>query len=135
MTVRMTLEQGSWYGWTMFPGYFNTPYHSPIKVSRIEPLRTGRGLFTLHFYNMGYAEGVRNMAYELRTLRREQHHILAAVENSDRSVAIVPLNRQWFTAHGVQLSGLRQLLEQGLTLGAAMDRLVRSEPVTRYGSC
>ena len=94
---QLTLERGQWYAWTMWPGYFGKPYHSPIRVEAVTP--AGDRRFALKFLNLRYAVGVQNMTYELKTLRREQHYILAAVVDSERSVAIEPLNRDWFELH------------------------------------
>jgi hypothetical protein len=124
---RMTLEPGRWYGWTMYPGYLDRPYHSPIKVLGVRALGTGRGLFDLEFHNLAYAEGVRNMGYRLRTLRRERHHIIAAEDESDRSVVIVPLGMVWIDIHAASLKDqLVGLVEQGLSLDQAMDRIAFS---------
>jgi len=121
----MRLEPGGWYGWTMFPGDSDCPYHSPIKVHRVLPLRTGGRLFDLHFFSLGFAEGVQEMTYRLRTLRREHHHILAAQVNGDHSVAIVPLTGPWLRIHSRDLWQLVALrIHKGGELSAAMDSAV-----------
>jgi len=53
--LRLTLERGTWYGLTMYPGYGDGPYHSPIRVDDIKP--QGQRLFKLSFLNLGYAAG------------------------------------------------------------------------------
>ena len=50
-----------WYGWQMNPGYFGercVPYFSPIHVTRVTPLKTGKGILEIDFWNVCYAEGV-----------------------------------------------------------------------------
>ena len=71
----------------MWPGYGESmaPYHSPILVLDITPLDDGA--FALELGNMGYAQGVQMMTYRLRTLRHQQHYLLAEVLDSDRAVA------------------------------------------------
>lgn len=124
---RMTLEPGRWYGWTMYPGYVDRPYHSPIKVLEVRALGTGRELFDLEFHNLAYARGVRNMHYRLRTLRRERHHIIAAQADSDRSVVIVPLGMAWIDIYAANLKDqLGELVGRGLSLDQAMDRIAFS---------
>ena len=120
----MRLEAGGWYGWTMFPGYGDTAYHSPIKVRRVAPLRSGERLFDLDFFNMGYAQGVQDMRYRLRTLRGEPHYLVAACQDSDRSVAIMPLTRGWLRTHAPQLwKRASTMLLDGASVRATMDAI------------
>ena len=92
---RFTLERGRWYGLTMFPGYMDYPYHSPIRVDAITPL--GQRCFRLGFLNLAYAAGVQNFQNVLRTLRRCSTHIVAEeTEVADRTYVIVVLNQAWF---------------------------------------
>jgi len=95
MRARLTLERGRWYGWTMWPGYLDAPYFSPIRVDAVNPLNTGSGRFDLDFLNAGYASGVQDMTYALRTLKREASYLLASVEDSDRAVCIERLDLAW----------------------------------------
>jgi hypothetical protein len=96
---RLTLLRGEWYGWTMWPGYGDTPYHSPIRVEHIRTYQDGSRHFDLHFLNAGYANGVQMMVYELRTLIRREHYLLADVPKTERSVALVPLTLGWCRNH------------------------------------
>ena len=97
MNERLTLWPGQWYGLTMWPGYGDGPYHSPILVREVRV--RGQRRFNLLFVNAAYAAGVQEMAYELETLVRSSRYLLAKLPEDDRSVAIVPLNRAWFSAH------------------------------------
>ena len=97
MPEKLTLERGQWYGWTMWPGYTDQAYHSPIQVIDLRPL--GKRQFQLEFFNLGYAEGVQGMTYTLQTLKREPTYLLAAVPDSDRAVAIEPLTMAWLSLY------------------------------------
>jgi hypothetical protein len=95
VSQRITLEPGRWYGWTMWPGYIDGPYHSPIRVDALQPCHLGNGRADLTFLNAAYAGGVQAMTYKLRILKREPAYLLASVEASDRAVCIEPLNLAW----------------------------------------
>jgi hypothetical protein len=59
----------------MIPGYFgqrNVPYSSPIFVERIVPKKTGKGILTLDFANVFYAEGVQNFSLDLKILKHSE---------------------------------------------------------------
>jgi hypothetical protein len=95
---RFTLVSGQWYALTMFPGYSNRPYHSPIRVDSIAPL--GDRSFEMEFLNLAYAAGVQLFRKRLRTLRRSVTHLVAEeMDVEDRTYAITQLNAQWFTRH------------------------------------
>jgi hypothetical protein len=92
--MRFTLERGQWFGLSMFPGYADAPYHSPIRVDAVKPL--GDGCMELKFLNLGYAAGVRDFTRRFRILRRGSAHIvLEATERPDRTYVICALNRSW----------------------------------------
>lgn len=96
--LKFTLVRGRWYGLTMFPGYADCPYHSPIKVYSIEPI--GSRQFILKFDNVAYALGVQDFVKRLRTLRRGRSHLVAAeTEVEDRTYVIVHLNPFWLERH------------------------------------
>lgn len=94
---RLTLERQGVFGWTMYPGYGDFPYRSPIVLEEIVP--QGGRTFDLKFLNIFYAAGVQEMSYRLRTIRRERSfHIAEALEpggRSDRVVIIEPMTRAW----------------------------------------
>lgn len=124
MSTRLTLQPGGWYGWTMWPGYGGTPYHSPIRVEAVTPYGLGDRQFELTFFNMGYAAGVQMMTYTLRTLRREETYILVALIDSDRSVAIVPLDREWMSIYAPRMiARVDQVAGDWSSLNRALDKL------------
>lgn len=96
--LRFTLERDSWYGLTMYPGYGDEPYHSPIRVDGIDPL--GQRRFELRFLNLGYAHGVQCFHKVLRTLRRANSHLIAEeTEVEDRTYVIMALTPGWMSAN------------------------------------
>jgi hypothetical protein len=98
MPDRFTLVRGQWYGLTMFPGYFDCPYHSPIRVDAVVPL--GSRQFELEFLNLAYAAGVQGFKKRLKTLRRAQSHLVAEeTEVKDRTYVIAVFNRSWLRTH------------------------------------
>jgi hypothetical protein len=97
MTARLTITRGQWYGWTMWPGYGDQAYHSPIWVRDVRPL--GKRRLDIDLFNLGYAQGVQDMTYTLQTLKREQSYIMDAVPDSDRCVAVEPLSMHWIRSH------------------------------------
>lgn len=110
----LTLEPRQIYSWTMYPGYSDCPYRSPILVHQVEPIGDRR--FDLSFLNIFYAAGVQNTVYRLRTLRREEKFIIAEqLEGglkTERVVIIEPMTRAW----------LRELAQ---TFPPAIDYLTR----------
>ncbi|GGE97875.1 hypothetical protein [Sphingomonas prati] len=131
MSERMTLVPGQWYAWTMFPGYGPSPYHSPIRVQHVTPVAGRSRLYDLEFFNMGYAAGVQNMQYRLKTLRREAGYILAADYESERSVAIVNLEPLFLLSHAPQvMDRIERLMAQTGSFFDAMDIFNGFAPVT-----
>ena len=120
---RFTLVRGHWYGMSMFPGYGDCPYHSPIRVDGIFPL--GNRKFELRFLNLGYAAGVQDFAKELRTLRRCQSHIVAdETEVRDRTYLIVHFTPSWLGTHWPATRGGRYFDDAGDPNDEALLRLV-----------
>lgn len=94
---RLTLIPKRFFGWTMYPGYAGGPFLSPIQVKTITPL-DGR-TYDLDFLCIGYAAGVQDMTYRLRTMRRESEFLVAEQlqddQPTDRIVIIENLTRKW----------------------------------------
>lgn len=116
---RFTLERGGWYGLTMFPGYSDCPYHSPIGIDALAP--RGARQFEVRFLNLRYAAGVQNFTKRLQTLRSAKSHLVAAeTEVADHTYVIARLNRAWLGRHEPHLDLDRcfapdgKLVEDGL---------------------
>lgn len=95
---KLTLERGCWYALTMYPGYLNEPYCSPIRVDAIKPL--GAGLIEIEHLNAGYAQGVQIMTKGYRVHRRgERHMVLDEIDVPERTVVIEQLTDKWLQTH------------------------------------
>lgn len=86
----------------MYPGYAG-PYFSPIRVTGLTPLGTGKRLMQLDFFNACYAEGVQTFTMPMKILHRAPDHMLAALINHDdkppeRTAVISELSWDWLTA-------------------------------------
>jgi hypothetical protein len=123
--MRMTLERGSWYGMTMYPGYIGTAYHSPIRIQAVRPLVTGRRMIEIDFRNAAYAAGVQDFTYRLSILKRATEYLLAAIDDgNDRSISIVDIQPDWMTQYFPHLdTELDRLIASNSTLGGALDAL------------
>ncbi len=94
----IVIRAGLWYTWEMLPGYAGgfDPYYSPIFVSCVEPLKTGKGLLRLGFYNAAYASGVRDFSVPLRVLKRTPTYMIAEiVDQTDRCAVISIMSFDW----------------------------------------
>lgn len=77
------LTANHWFGWQMFPGYFGercVPYCCPIYVTRVTPLKTGKGTLDLAFWNTGYAQGAQDFELRLRMLYRASDYLVARID-------------------------------------------------------
>jgi hypothetical protein len=91
-----------WFGWQMNPGYVGercVPYFSPIHVTRVAPLKTGKGILEIDFWNVGYAEGVQNFeGIRLKVLLRAENYLighLQGYESEVRSAIISHIEFAW----------------------------------------
>lgn len=100
--TRLTLRASGLYGISMFPGYVDAPYHSPILIYDLEPLGDRR--FQLSYLNMRYASGVQQMSTTFETIARSTSHLLARRYPAiDRSYVFMPLTKGWIRAHFPQM--------------------------------
>jgi len=91
-----------WFGWQMNPGYVGercVPYFSPIHVTRVAPLKTGKGILEIDFWNVCYAEGVQNFAgMRLKILLRAENYLIGHLQGYDfevRSAIISHIEFAW----------------------------------------
>lgn len=123
--TRFTLEKGKWYGMTMYPGYSNIAYHSPIRIHGVHPSGSGLHRLDLHFFNAAYAPGVQDFTWNLTLLRREKGYMLASIRDSDRAIAITPFNLAWAHAHmGHSLNAFMEAFNDTGCEACAMNRLI-----------
>lgn len=97
--VTFSLRPLHWYAWQMLPGYGNKPYFSPIYVRRISPLKTGKCLLSVQFFNAFYASGVQEFEVNLRVLKRAEEYLIAEIiqghEKADRVAIVSEITFPW----------------------------------------
>lgn len=86
----------------MNPGYGGqrcVPYFSPIHVTRVAPLKTGKGILEIDFWNVCYAEGVQNFeGVRLKILLRAENYLIGLLLDSSskvRSAVISHIEFAW----------------------------------------
>lgn len=97
------LERGDWYALTMYPGYWDVPYHSPMRVDGIAWLDEQH--FMLEFLNLAYAAGVRDFRIECAILKAAPEFLACSpVDQPDRMYVFAKLTRAWMTANFPQVA-------------------------------
>jgi hypothetical protein len=99
MSKPLTLANNRWYAWEMIPGYAGR-YYSPILIENVSPLKTGRNILRLSFYNACYAQGVRDFQMDLIVLHRSENFLIAKLDygkdtDIDRCAIISPITEAW----------------------------------------
>ena len=83
----------------MLPGYLDVPYHSPILIGHVKPLKTGNSLFELDFFNAAYKEGVQGFNVTLHMLKRTNSYMICEYlkesASPERSVVISEISYDW----------------------------------------
>lgn len=99
--THLNLQKGHWYGWQMLPGYGcdYSPYFSPIFVTEVKPLKSGKNVLKLEFLNAHYAQGVADFELDLKVLKKEAHYIMTELlygnEHNNRAAIISIINDEW----------------------------------------
>jgi hypothetical protein len=90
LNSKFSIHASQWFGWQMNPGYFGercVPYFSPIYVTRLTPLKTGKGILEMDFFNACYAEGVQNFdGTRLKVLPRAENYLIGQLLGHDSEV-------------------------------------------------
>jgi hypothetical protein len=101
-TNKLKLVPQYWYAWQMIPGYIgkrNVPYCSPIFVEGVAPKKTGKGILTLDFMNVFYADGVQSFSVDLKVLKHSKDYLVAdllsGLEKPDRTAIISHIEFAW----------------------------------------
>lgn len=97
------LHKNRWFAWQMIPGYLgerSVPYCSPIYITEVTPLKTGRGLIKVEFLNALYAQGVQDFCIDLKVLKRAKDYLVGELvyspgEDSGRVAIISHIEFQW----------------------------------------
>ncbi len=102
--AQFTIESAHCYGLSMYPGYGNEPYFSPIRVERVVPL--GNGLLEVEYLNAGYAEGVQQMKKKYRVHRRgERNLVLDELHVPERTAIIEAISASWIMSRAAWFVG------------------------------
>lgn len=112
-----TLVPDSWYALTMYPGYGDQPYRSPVQVHDVRTL-SGRRL-ELRYWDVGYAAGVQDFSRVFRTLQRSKGSIVMhEVPNASRITIFEPLTAAWTVAFTPEFGDMMlNALQRGDVLG------------------
>ena len=102
MTGKFSIFAPGWFEWQMNPGYFGercVPYFSPIHLKRVAPLKTGKGILEIDFWNVCYAEGVQNFqGMRLKILLRAENYLIGQLlghGSEGRSAIISHIEFAW----------------------------------------
>jgi hypothetical protein len=102
MSSGFTLFVPYWFGWQLLPGYFGercVPYFSPIQITRVQSLKTGKGVFEPDFLNACYAEGLQDFrGVRIKVLLRGANYFLGHLvdyEGEVRSAIISDIEFPW----------------------------------------
>ena len=108
--IHFKLVENRWFAWQMIPGYFGkVPYFPPIFVHRVKPLRTGKGVLRVVFYNAFYADGVRNFSLDMKVIMRFEQflvgEILCRLDEPEERVGIISgMSFDWLSYISPELS-------------------------------
>lgn len=108
---RFVLVEARWYAWQMIPGYVgerSIPYCSPIYVTGVKPLHTGKSILRLNFFNVFYAEGVQDFTLDLRILKRSSDYLVSeiiykGVKDIDRCAVVSHIEFGWIERYCPEL--------------------------------
>jgi hypothetical protein len=105
LNSKFSIYASRWFGWQMNPGYFGercVPYFSPIYVTRVTPLKTGKGILEMDFFNACYVEGVQNFdGMRLKVLLRAENYLIGHLLGNDpevRSAIISHIEFAWLSS-------------------------------------
>lgn len=139
---KLKLVAQSWYAWQMIPGYIgqrNIPYCSPIFVTKVSPKKTGKGILTLDFVNVFYAEGVQGFSLDLKILKHSTDYLIAdllyGARGPDRAAIISHIEFGWIerfcpelwyhrppsSVGGAAADSISQYLSEVFRLGKRLD--------------
>jgi hypothetical protein len=128
--MAFTLETERWYAWQMIPGYVGTrcvPYCCPAWINSVSPMKSGKGLLRLAFWNTGYAEGAQDFEVHLKVLLRGENYLVGALvddpaEKPERCAVISDIEFGWIAKFCPDLwfrnppSGFGQFAESSVSI-------------------
>lgn len=100
--IRFTLECGRWYAMIMLGDGFDSAAMcylspSPIRIDKVEPMKSGNRRFRLGFFHANYPEGVQGKEYCLKTIHRGRNGALLEAEGYEppRFHYITDISMEW----------------------------------------
>lgn len=122
---RLDLAPGTWYAWTVVPGYLDYPHQSVILLheARVAPGR--KAILDISYRDAGYAQGVQDFERRVKVLAWTPHAMVCQLQNdgSDQRVAtIFALSEHW--VRNVWPDGMRKQAP-GEGLQSLLNRLMR----------
>jgi len=86
---RFVVGTARWHGMQMIPGYFGercNPWFSPVYVTEVEPLKSGKSILKISYLNALYPEGVSEFHdIEIKILTRAKDYLVAQVTHDEGS--------------------------------------------------
>ena len=76
------LHPGRWFAWQLIPGYMGercVPWASPIYMTKVTPLKQGKGILSLTFDCPLYAEGVTHGERLIQVLVRAENYLVGLI--------------------------------------------------------
>lgn len=97
------IKKERWFAWQMIPGYIgerSVPYCSPIYLRSIKPLKSGKGIISINFLNVFYAEGVQSFSLKLKVIKRAKNYLIGEIidnedEDPSRCAVISHIEFEW----------------------------------------
>ena len=101
--TQFSIQDKRWVAWQMIPGYMgerSVPYCSPIYVTAVKPLKTGKSILNLAFLNVLYAQGVQDFCLDIKVLKRAKDFLVGELiyapgEDSGRVAIISHIEFSW----------------------------------------
>ena len=91
-----------------------TPYCSPIYITSVIPLKSGKNLLRVGFCNLLYAEGVQDFELEFKVLKRAENYMLVDLPyHEDRSAVVGHIEFMWLEKFCPELTRIHPIDGQG----------------------
>lgn len=130
MDTEFWLEGSRWFGMTMYPGYGDGPYYSPITLTGFQLIDDC--IFDLDFLNLAYAQGVQEFSIEFETVRETaEYQLCLPIGQSDRTYIFEPLTARWMQAHFPQFETRGLFDAAGSPISEAILALANGRPPSR----
>ena len=103
--IPFTIEPDRWYATIAIGGSeegspASSELHSPLRVNRITPLKSGDRIFMLEYFQAIASECSNSQVYRLQTLDRGQKGLIAKhIDGSERLLYITHIDESWMQKH------------------------------------